>query len=207
MVNAGKLLHYSSPFVLNCFDNVYFIFVPVVLIISKQNGHNRPFHGRAWGTHNRTQKSWPLPVHSNVLLLISFFLNSFQTLNNCSTSSRRFIGLSYLLILILNGLIFFLILNIMNYSIDVKNKMAPDRSVSAFSPICNPMNCDWGKKAFGGSNRAATIVIYQLHINRLCMCVCVCVCVCPHFVCPCLYMCESGQCVCQRISLPYSQHF
>jgi len=24
------------------------------------------------------------------------------------------------------------------------------RSVSAFSPICNPINCDWGKKAFKG---------------------------------------------------------
>ena len=24
------------------------------------------------------------------------------------------------------------------------------KSVSAFAPICNPINCDWGKKAFGG---------------------------------------------------------
>ena len=24
------------------------------------------------------------------------------------------------------------------------------KSVSAFSPICNPINCPWGKKAFGG---------------------------------------------------------
>ena len=48
----------------------------------------------------------------------------------------------------------------MNYCIDVKHKIALDRSVSAFSPICNPMNCDWGKKAFGGLNRAATIDCY-----------------------------------------------
>lgn len=24
------------------------------------------------------------------------------------------------------------------------------KSVSAFAPISNPVNCDWGKKAFGG---------------------------------------------------------
>ena len=24
------------------------------------------------------------------------------------------------------------------------------QSVSAFSPICNPVNCPWGKKALGG---------------------------------------------------------
>jgi len=34
-------------------------------------------------------------------------------------------------------------------TIGLKN---PDkyRSISAFAPICNPMNCDWGKKAFNG---------------------------------------------------------
>merc|ERR1712100_681054 len=34
-------------------------------------------------------------------------------------------------------------------TIGLKN---PDKyvSVSAFAPICNPINCPWGKKAFGG---------------------------------------------------------
>ena len=82
-------------------------------------------------------------------------------------------------------------LNIMNYYIDVKHEIAPDRSVSAFSPICNPINCDWGKKAFGGLNRAVTIVIYQLHINRLCIHACMCVFVCvPTRLCVHVYTCQ-----------------
>ena len=64
------------------------------------------------------------------------------------------VGLSYFFVLLLSYVSHIKMLCI-------KNICNFYRSVSAFSPICNPMNCDWGKKAFNGVENIISTTFHE----------------------------------------------